>query len=99
MEEPRNKTIIVFREFIRSICSIESNLSQIQNLVDNVLTDPEVKEAIMQRNGRVNIRPDSGDPIKIICGDKDAVEENIDDRLKGFAETVNKGLIQRLYEI
>lgn len=30
---------------------------------------PKYKDQIMARNGRVVIRPDSGDPIKIICGD------------------------------
>ncbi len=37
-----------------------------------VLTDylPRLKEEIMARNGKVVIRPDSGDPVKIICGDK-----------------------------
>jgi len=29
---------------------------------------PALKEKIMSRNGRVVIRPDSGDPVKIICG-------------------------------
>ena len=79
--------------------TIVSDTYNLWNLVDDVLTDPEVKEAIMKRNGRVNIRPDSGDPVKIICGDKNASEENVDERLKGFAETINKGLVQRLYEI
>lgn len=79
--------------------TIVSDTYNLWNLVDNVLTDPEVKEAIMNRKGKVNIRPDSGDPVKIICGDKSAMEENIDVRLKGFAKTVNKGLVQRLFEI
>ena len=35
---------------------------------------PKYKEQIMARNGRVVIRPDSGDPVKIICGDKDATD-------------------------
>ncbi len=79
--------------------TIVSDTYNLWNLVDNVLTDPEVKEAIMSRNGKVNIRPDSGDPIRIICGDETANEENVDERLKGFAATMQKGLIQRLYEI
>lgn len=29
---------------------------------------PKLKERIMSRNGRVVIRPDSGDPVDIICG-------------------------------
>ncbi|MCC6370382.1 MAG: nicotinate phosphoribosyltransferase [Bacteroidia bacterium] len=33
---------------------------------------PKLKNKILARNGKVVIRPDSGDPIKIIVGDKDA---------------------------
>ena len=33
---------------------------------------PELKPKILARNGKVVIRPDSGDPVKIIIGDKDA---------------------------
>ena len=32
----------------------------------------ELKEQIMAREGRLVFRPDSGDPVKIICGDPDA---------------------------
>lgn len=31
-----------------------------------------LKDNIMKRNGKLVIRPDSGDPVKIICGDPDA---------------------------
>lgn len=33
---------------------------------------PKYKDQIMSRNGRVVIRPDSGDPVKIICGDSES---------------------------
>jgi nicotinamide phosphoribosyltransferase len=33
---------------------------------------PLLKSKIMTRDGKVVIRPDSGDPVKIICGDADA---------------------------
>lgn len=33
---------------------------------------PQLKTKILARNGKVVIRPDSGDPVKIIVGDKDA---------------------------
>ncbi|RYY64444.1 MAG: nicotinate phosphoribosyltransferase, partial [Chitinophagaceae bacterium] len=33
---------------------------------------PELKEQILARNGKVVIRPDSGDPVKIIIGDEEA---------------------------
>ena len=41
-----------------------------------VITDilPQLKPQILARNGKVVIRPDSGDPIKIIVGDPDAPE-------------------------
>lgn len=49
---------------------------------------PSLKEEIMARNGRVIIRPDSGDPVQIICG--------IPDSSGSTAE--EKGLIQALWE-
>ena len=33
---------------------------------------PTLKSEILARDGKVVIRPDSGDPVKIICGDPDA---------------------------
>jgi nicotinamide phosphoribosyltransferase len=33
---------------------------------------PILKEEILYRDGKVVIRPDSGDPVKIICGDPDS---------------------------
>ncbi|MEM6966956.1 MAG: nicotinate phosphoribosyltransferase [Bacteroidota bacterium] len=33
---------------------------------------PKLKNEILAREGKVVIRPDSGDPVKIICGDPDA---------------------------
>ncbi len=42
----------------------------------------------MARAGKVVIRPDSGDPVKIICGDAES------DR-----STVQKGIVERLYEL
>jgi nicotinamide phosphoribosyltransferase len=32
---------------------------------------PKLKDEIMARDGKVVVRPDSGDPVKIICGDPD----------------------------
>lgn len=49
---------------------------------------PSLKDGIMTRNGRVVIRPDSGDPVQIICG--------IPDSSVSTAE--EKGLIQVLWE-
>lgn len=44
----------------------------------HVLTDvlPRLKDEILNRDGKVVIRPDSGNPCKIICGDPDADTEH-----------------------
>ena len=49
---------------------------------------PTLKNEILARDGKVVIRPDSGDPVKIICGDPAAP--------KGSPE--HKGAIECLYE-
>ena len=55
-----------------------------------ILTDviPALKEDILARDGRVVIRPDSGDPVKIVCGDPES--EN---------PIARKGIIEILWEI
>ncbi len=37
------------------------------------VTASKLKDKIMARNGRLVFRPDSGDPVKIICGDDNAI--------------------------
>jgi len=56
----------------------------------NVLTSviPSLKQSILNRNGKVVVRPDSGDPVKIICGDENS---NI--------QHIKKGSIEVLWEI
>lgn len=49
---------------------------------------PALKEKIMARNGKVVIRPDSGDPVKIICGDPD-----------GATVEEKKGVVELLWDV
>jgi nicotinamide phosphoribosyltransferase len=67
------------------LLSIVSDTWDFWNVVTNIL--PSLKEVIMAREGKLVIRPDSGDPVKIICGD---------DLAEGPAQ---KGLIRCLDEI
>lgn len=39
---------------------------------------PELKEEIMMRNGRLVVRPDSGDPVKVVAGYKIVSEEELE---------------------
>jgi len=66
--------------------SIVSDTYDLWNVVDNIL--PQLKEIITHREGKVIIRPDSGNPVHIICGDPDA-----------STETVRKGIVERLFDI
>jgi len=49
---------------------------------------PNLKEDVLARDGKVVIRPDSGDPVKIICGDEDS--KNIH---------AKKGVVELLWDI
>lgn len=49
---------------------------------------PALKEKIMARDGKLVIRPDSGDPVKIVCGDPD-----------GKTELERKGAIEAIWDI
>lgn len=54
-----------------------------------VLTEylPELKSVIEAREGKLVIRPDSGDPVKILCGDPDSAVEHI-----------RKGVVELLWD-
>lgn len=49
---------------------------------------PTLKDEIMQRDGKLVVRPDSGDPILIICGDPESPH----------GEAARKGAMQLLWE-
>lgn len=50
---------------------------------------PNLKDQILARDGKLVIRPDSGDPVKIICGDPDAVP----------GTPAHKGVIELLWDV
>ena len=50
---------------------------------------PELKSDIMSREGKLVIRPDSGDPVLILCGDPSAEAGSL----------ARKGVVQALYDV
>jgi len=72
------------------IVSIVSDTWDLWNVIENYL--PQLKEIILARDGKLVIRPDSGDPVDIICGD-DCVQED------GLLDASGKGVIQLLWDI
>ena len=86
------------KEFPTGILSIVADTFDLWTLITKYL--PANKEAIMARNGKLVIRPDSGDPVDIICGnfEYDNIEHwNRLDRTKYAPE--DKGVIELLWDI
>lgn len=67
--------------------SIVSDTYDYWNVITNIL--PRLKEDILNRDGKIVIRGDSGDPVKIICGDKNATKNSEE----------YKGTVELLWEI
>ena len=57
---------LICEVYPNGIVSIVSDTWDFWQVVEDFL--PKLKKEIMARNGRVVIRPDSGDPVDIICG-------------------------------
>ena len=51
------------------ILSVVSDTWDLWNVITNIL--PQLKEQILTREGKLVIRPDSGDPVDILCGISD----------------------------
>jgi nicotinamide phosphoribosyltransferase len=66
--------------------SIVSDGYDFWDVVDRVI--PALKDKIMARDGKVVVRPDSGDPVAIICGDPN-----------GKTELERKGAVEALWDI
>jgi nicotinamide phosphoribosyltransferase len=91
------------KEFPTGILSIVADTFDLFKLILEYLTDPEVKALIMARDGKLVIRPDSGDPVDIICG-KSFTQSGEYVGQTHRIESVDsqpeyKGVIELLYEI
>lgn len=75
----------LFNTYPTGILSVVSDTWDLWKVVEEVL--PDLKPEIMARDGKLVIRPDSGDPVKIICGDPDSKRE-----------VVRKGVVEALWD-
>lgn len=67
----------------------------VKPLVDGTLV--QLKEEILNRDGKLVIRPDSGDPVEIICGhNKELTSRDLE---AYYPQFYNKGLIECLWDI
>jgi len=77
---------LITKVYPKGIVSIVSDTWDFWNTVTSII--PSLKKEIIERDGKVVIRPDSGDPVLIVVGDHSAPE--------GSPE--HKGLIECLWE-
>jgi len=68
------------------IVSVVSDTWDLWAVLTKIL--PALKDKVMARDGKLVIRPDSGNPVKIVCGDPDAPE----------GSPAQKGVIELLWE-
>jgi nicotinamide phosphoribosyltransferase len=96
------------REFDKGILSIVSDTFDLWTLITKYL--PANKEAIMARDGKLVIRPDSGDPVDIICGlnsqDKHLLDPTCNtyedcgiEYKEKYSKSEYKGVIELLWDI
>ena len=74
--------------FPKGILSIVADTFDLWKLITEYL--PNIKEEILTRDGKLVIRPDSGDPVDILCG-----ESNSDVAVS----PQNRGVVQLLWDI
>jgi nicotinamide phosphoribosyltransferase len=77
----------LFDLYMSGIVSIVSDTWDLWRLITYYL--PQRKERIMCRDGKVVIRPDSGDPVKILCGNNDSP----------VGSPEHKGVVELLWDI
>jgi len=86
------------KEFPTGILSIVADTFDLWKLLCEYLADPEVKALVMAREGKLVIRPDSGDPVEIICGidiseikSLEEAEGRLEDLVHSFASELTAG--------
>jgi nicotinamide phosphoribosyltransferase len=64
-------------KFTKGILSVVSDTMDLWKVINHIL--PRLKDIIMAREGKLVIRPDSGDPVDIICGKSSIIDFKSDD--------------------
>lgn len=77
---------LITQVYPKGFLSIVSDTWDLWDVLENVIG--KLKTEILQRDGKVVVRPDSGDPVKIICGNPEAQ-----------TEAERKGVIEVLWDI
>lgn len=88
----------LLKKYPKGIISIVSDTWDLWKVITEIL--PQLKSEIMARDGKLVIRPDSGDPVDILCG---TVQGNFTEVMEWESmarnQKIHKGVIELLYEI
>ena len=74
---------IITEVYPKGFVSIVSDTWDLWKVLSDVVVP--LKDTILARDGKVVIRPDSGDPVKIVCGERVNIYSTLDDA-KGYFE-------------
>lgn len=80
----------LLRLYPEGILSVVSDTWDLWHVLTNIL--PSLKDEIMARKGKLVIRPDSGDPVEIVCGKHRT-------RCNEHCDVTQKGVVQTLWEV
>lgn len=97
----RSAETATFKDLITRVypSGIVALVSDSYNFWDTLtITLPELKDTIMARDGKLVIRPDSGNPIDVICGKKDGYPSQ-DEYEFAIGSVEFKGAIEVLWDI
>lgn len=78
---------LITKVYPTGIISVVSDTWDLWDVIDRVI--PMYKDTIMARDGKLVVRPDSGDPVKIMTGDDSAP----------VGSSVHKGVIESLWDL
>ena len=100
----------LMKTYPTGILSVVSDTWDLWNVITNIL--PQLKEQILSRDGKLVIRPDSGDPVDILCGIDDYKQDDdgtmykthytsgmFRDRGRKISSAEQKGVIELLWDI
>lgn len=88
----------LMKQFPTGILSIVSDTWDLWKVITEYL--PELEDEILARDGKIVIRPDSGDPVKIICGSVNGAYRNgIAGKHRTDWTPEEKGVVELLWDI
>jgi len=89
----------LLKTYPTGILSVVSDTWDLWNVITNIL--PSIKDEILARDGKLVIRPDSGDPVKIItgCTKEEWITDENDHSIFDMDEPECKGVIELLWDI